>query len=28
VIGITSAGMDVADLNFAVSIVGLGFEKY
>jgi serine protease Do len=28
VIGITSGGMDAADLNFAVSIVGKGFEKY
>jgi serine protease Do len=28
VIGITSGGMDAADLNFAVSIVGRGFEKY
>ena len=28
VIGITSAGMGQADLNFAVSIVGRGFERY
>ncbi len=28
VIGITSAGIGEADLNFAVSIVGLGFERY
>jgi serine protease Do len=28
VIGITSAGMGQADLNFAVSIVGKGFENY
>jgi serine protease Do len=28
VIGITTAGLGDANLNFAVSIVGLGFEKY
>jgi serine protease Do len=28
VIGITSAGLGEADLNFAISIVGMGFEKY
>jgi len=28
VIGITSGGMDVANLNFAVNIVGRGFDKY
>ena len=28
VIGITSAGMGEADLNFAVSVIGKGFEKY
>jgi serine protease Do len=28
VIGITSGGLDAADLNFAVSIVGRGFDRY
>ena len=28
VIGITTAGVGEANLNFAVSVVGLGFEKY